>query len=450
MNKKEAFIRFHIKTYGCQMNERDSEAAAAALIARGHQMTPDEGTADLLLFNTCSVRGQAERKALGKIGLMKKLKRDNPHLLIGVLGCMAQLRGNELLEEFAHVDFVLGTDQFRSLPAVVEEIAASHSRVVRVEQDESAANGIDGHLPSDGVSAQIAVMRGCDMGCAYCVVPEARGPSRSRAPGDVVEEARRLTAEGVKEIMLLGQNVSGYGLDRIRGNRGTSSPFASLLRELNALEGLARIRFTSPHPGYFNDDLVDAVTSLPKVCPSMHLPMQSGSDRILRLMRRPYTAEKYLSVIRSLKGKSPEMTFSTDIIVGFPTETAEDFTATRRVMDEVGFDNAYIFKYSPREKTPAAAMDDDVPTTVKEERNQLLLADLARRAEESNARLVGRTFEVLVEGASKRNATRLMGRTGTNKVVVFEPDNVVKPGDLVRLHIERCTSMTLFGKIIPQ
>ena len=272
-------------------------------------------------------------------------------------------------------------------------------------------------------------------------------PYKSRPPDEIVEEAKKLADAGIKEVLLLGQNVSAYGTDLDRGSRGGSSPFAGLLRRLDKVDGLARIRFTSPHPGYFNDELVEAVTSLPKVCQSMHLPMQSGSDRVLRLMRRPYTAEKYLSVIRALKTKSTEMTFSTDIIVGFPTETQEDFDATRDLMSEVGFDNAYIFKYSPRQGTPAAAMTDDVPTAAKEERNQILLSDLARRAEKSNEKLVGRTFEVLVEGLSKRNAARLMGRTGSNKVAVFAPDEKTSPGDIVKVVIERSTSMTLFGTI---
>jgi tRNA-2-methylthio-N6-dimethylallyladenosine synthase len=439
-------MKFYIKTYGCQMNERDSEAAASALIGEGYRKVEDEKEADILLFNTCSVRDQAERKALGKVGILIKLKKQKPHIIIGVIGCMAQRLKEKIIEDIPHVDFVAGTDQFHKLPEIIAGQIRKREHVVAVDADTDVLENLSGHLySSNQVSAFISVMRGCNRFCSYCIVPYVRGREKSRPADDIIEEAEALVDSGISEIILLGQNIAAYGLEG-RGQATEESPFAELLKELNGIEELRRIRFTSPHPQYFNEKLMDAVANIPKVCKNLHLPLQSGSDRILKLMNRHYTSEKYLSIVKSLKEKAPGITFSSDIIVGFPSETEDDFLATRNIMNEVSFDNAYIFKYSPRSGTKAAEMKDDVPQSVKEERNQILLADLAKTTERNNKALVGKTIEVLVEGVSRRNASRWCGRSGTNKVVVFEPASGIKIGDLVNLKINRATAMTLFGE----
>lgn len=428
------------------MNERDSEAAASALAASGHEMVQDENNADILMFNTCSVRDQAERKALGKLGILIKLKKQKPDIIIGVLGCMAQRMKEQIIEKIPHVDFVAGTDQFHKLPEIVESTILKRKHIVAVDADSEIIENLSGHLNSKNqISAFISVMRGCNRFCSYCIVPYVRGRERSRDKKEILEEANMLVNAGIKEIVLLGQNIAAYGLEG-RGQPTEESPFAELLQTLSGLDGLLRIRFTSPHPQYFNQKLIDAMASLPKVCKNLHLPMQSGSDRILELMNRHYTAKKYLSIVDSLKEKIPGMTFSSDIIVGFPTETESDFNETRRVMREVGYDNAYIFKYSPRSGTKAAEMKDDVPQAVKDERNQILLAALDETTGRHNKALVGSTIEVLVEGVSKRNSERWCGRSSSNKVVVFEPLPGIKIGDLINLEITRATAMTLFGK----
>ena len=439
-------MKFYIRTYGCQMNERDSEAAASVLIAAGHVMVHDEDEADILLFNTCSVREQAERKALGKVGILIKLKKKKPDIIIGVLGCMAQRLKEKIIEDIPHVDFVAGTDQLHRLPEIVSSIILKRTHVVAVDADSEIVENMSGHLYSDNqISAFISVMRGCNRFCSYCIVPYVRGREKSRDRKEIVEEAKSLVGAGIKEIVLLGQNIASYGLEG-RGQATEESPFAELLEELARIDGLLRIRFVSPHPQYFNEKLIDAVAALPKVCKNMHLPLQSGSDRILKLMNRHYTAEKYLSIVDALKEKSPGITFSSDIIVGFPTETDEDFAATRNLMQASGYDNAYIFKYSTRSGTKAAEMEDDVPQSVKEERNQILLADLVEMTGRHNKAILGSTVEVLVEGLSKRNSERWCGRSDSNKVVVFDPSPAIKIGDLVKLEITRATAMTLFGK----
>lgn len=441
-------MNIYIKTYGCQMNERDSDAAAAMLAADGHTIVLSEGAADLIILNTCSVRDQAERKAIGKLGILKRLKEEHPQLLFGIMGCMAQSRGAELLKSIPHLNFAVGTDKIHELPEIVAELAKTTKIESTGHDSLNDVDGIDAHTVQHGFSDFISIMRGCNRFCSYCIVPYARGRERSRSPESILEEARRLAESGVKEIMLLGQNVAAYGIDGIHFP-DSHSPFAELLESLARIDGIKRIRFTSPHPAFFNTRLIDAIADTPKVCNSVHLPLQSGSDRILKAMNRPYTAEQYLRIVNRLKEKCGEIAFSTDIIVGFPGETDADFEETRRVMNEVGYDNAYIFKYSPRKGTKAAEqMADDVPQNVKEERNQILLADLAKYSERANDKFVGRTIEVLAEGVSKRNAARWSGRSELSKLVVFEPDDAIRPGDLVPVQIRHATAMTLFGELV--
>ena len=440
-------MNIYIKTYGCQMNERDSDAAAAMLAADGHTIVDSEDQADLILLNTCSVRDQAERKAIGKLGILKRLKEEHPHLLFGIMGCMAQRCGEELLKTVPHLNFVVGTDRIHELPEIVASLPAPRKIAATGHDNLNDVDGIDAHLRRS-FSDFITIMRGCNRFCSYCIVPYVRGRERSRSPESILEEARKLAETGVKEIMLLGQNVAAYGIDGIHFP-DTVSPFADLLEKLAEIDGIRRIRFTSPHPAFFNTRLIDAIAKTPKVCKSVHLPLQSGSDRILKAMNRPYTAKQYLHIVDSLKEKCGEIAFSTDIIVGFPGETDADFEATRAVLKRVAYDNAFIFKYSPRKGTKAAEqMVDDIPQSVKEERNRILLEDLAECSERANLPFVGRTIEVLAEGVSKRNAARWCGRSDLNKLVVFEPDGQIRPGDLVPVRIDHATAMTLFGKLV--
>ncbi|MDD3119362.1 MAG: tRNA (N6-isopentenyl adenosine(37)-C2)-methylthiotransferase MiaB [Victivallales bacterium] len=442
-------MKVYLKTYGCQMNERDSEAVAGMLAARGYEITAQEEDADILIFNTCSVRDQAERKAIGKIGILTRLKRRKPDIYIGIMGCMAQNRGQALLDELPHVDFVIGTGQLHRLPEILAGVIAQRHRELRVEEDHAVLTGMSTHFSrGNRISAYIAVTRGCNRFCSYCIVPYVRGREISREIADIKHEAIELVAQGVREIMLLGQNVAAFGLGgNINPPPPDVSPFADLLTELNDIPGLQRLRFTSPYPSYFNAKLIAAMAALPKVCHSLHLPLQSGSNAILRAMNRHYTAEQYLDIVGQLRRAIPDITFSTDIIVGFPGETETDFLATRRVMNEVGFDNAYIFKYSPRQGTVAATMLDQVPQQIKEERNHILLDDLNRRVAKHNAELRGQIVEVMVEGPSKRNCERWCGRTATNKMTIFDPAPGLEPGDLVQVKITRTTAMSLFGQL---
>ncbi|HJO92116.1 MAG TPA: tRNA (N6-isopentenyl adenosine(37)-C2)-methylthiotransferase MiaB [Victivallales bacterium] len=441
-------MKIYIKTYGCQMNERDSEALSAVLVEKGHELVEDEKIADVLLFNTCSVREQAERKAVGKVGILKKLKRVRPDIFIGILGCMAQRKGEELLKELPHIDFVLGTDQLGMLPDVIEKQLEKREQISLTKTNTEISTRLSEHSSKDKITEFVSVMRGCNMFCSYCIVPYVRGREKSRDIIDIVEEVKKITKKGIKEIMLLGQNVSAFGLDQSAKERPTESPFADLLIELNKIDKLERIRFISPHPYFFNDKLIDTIASLSKVCNNIHLPMQSGSDKILKEMNRRYDMDIYMDVVNKLKLKVPDVTFSTDVIVAFPGETQEDFNLTRKAMNKVGFDNAYIFKYSAREGTPAAKYEDQISQNVKDERNQILLGDLKIHTTEHNEMLNGETVDILIEGPSKRNSSTWTGRTTTNKVTIFDPKEGLNPGDIVKVKINRTTSMTLFGDIV--
>ncbi|MFA7184755.1 MAG: tRNA (N6-isopentenyl adenosine(37)-C2)-methylthiotransferase MiaB [Victivallales bacterium] len=445
-------MKVFIKTYGCQMNERDTEAIAGMLAQQGYSIVDDENAADILIFNTCSVREQAERKAIGKIGIVKKLKKLKPHLIIGIMGCMAQNLGEKLLQDLPHADFVIGTGQLHKLPETLASILDERRQLALLTGGKEVLTSMGTHYRMSNTKAYqayIAVTRGCNRFCSYCIVPYVRGREVSREIDDVVAEAKTLAADGVREIMLLGQNVAAFGLGGDTNPPPENiSPFADLLFELNKIDGLYRIRFVSPYPSYFTDKLINAMGTLEKVCHNIHLPLQSGSDRILKKMNRQYTAEKYLEIVDKLRKAMPDITFSTDIIVGFPGETDEDFEATRMMMKKVGYDNAFIFKYSPRQGTPAAKIPDQVAQELKEKRNQILLKELQDCTAAHNKNYIGSIQEVLVEGPSRRNDKRWSGKTGTFKVVVFEPDKNTRKGELVKVEIIRATSATLFGKLI--
>lgn len=442
---------FHIKTYGCQMNERESEALACLLISKGYQETASEAEADVIILNTCSVREQAERKAIGKAGLLSRLKRSRPTLITGIVGCMAQNRGESLFTLIPSLDFIAGTEQLHKVPDIIAAVAAGKRHTAELKQGEPVFHECPGHIPGK-ICAMTSVMRGCNQFCTYCIVPFVRGRERSRTPQSIIDEVTTLVQQGTREVLLLGQNITAYGIAEARDN-GTYtpevSPLAELLYALNDIPGLARIRFTSPHVRYMNDRFIEAICTLPKVCKAFHIPLQSASDRILNLMHRSYSADQFLNRVNAIKSKLPEVAFSTDVIVGFPTESEDDFQMTRALMNEVNFDMAYIFRYSPRTGTrSAASMPDDVPDVIKHERNQLLLADLETRALAINSRLVGRVIPVLVEGVSHRNPDKWTGRTELNKVCNFTTKDYIKPGDIARLKITATTANALSGELI--
>lgn len=435
--------RFVIKTYGCQMNEHDTEMMAGLLCAMGYEPASADEDADLILFNTCAVRENAEDKVFGEIGRIRPLKYRNPELLIGLCGCMAQEQGVQkmVLEKFPWVDLVFGTHNIHRLPQLVTR--ARHSQDTVLEVWDKAAVTVEDipKLRQDRVRAWINVQYGCNKFCTYCIVPYTRGAERSRLPQDILEEVRELAAGGVREVTLLGQNVNDYGVDL--GN----VTFAGLLRQVNEIQGLARIRFTTSNPWNFTDELIRAVAECDKVVEHIHLPVQSGNNQVLKRMNRSHTREFYLALVDKIRASIPDVALTTDIIVGFPGETEAQFEDTLRLVEEVQFDNAFTFIYSPREQTPAANWPDDVSDAEKKERllrlNELQAAISLRK----NQALAGQTVEVLVEGRSKTNADVLAGRTRTNKLVLF-PGPASLIGQLVNVRIEQPQSWTLRGQLV--
>lgn len=440
------------------MNERDSEAVAAMLRARGYRIVTDENECDILLLNTCSVRDAAEQKAIGKAGYLQQRKKKQPDFVLGILGCMAQNRGASLLEQLPDVDLIVGTQKFHQVPGYLENIRAAREAgvpigqsIVDIAEEAGSQNTIKDHLPPESedaprqVSAFVSIQQGCNMDCAFCIVPKTRGDERSRPMDAIVAECQALAARGVREITLLGQIVTSYGR-RDYVHTGGVSPFVQLLERVHAIDGIERIRFTSPHPRGFKEDLVAAYGRLPKLCPYVHLPMQSGSNRILREMNRPYTRERYKEIVDALRAVQPDMYFSTDVIVGFPGETEEEFAQTRELFEACNYDMAYVFKYSIRTGTPAAELGDQIPDEVKERRNQELLAILQKNSLRRTALLIGKIEEVLVEGRDK-SGEHFTGRTRGNRVCVFDADPRLV-GQLVPLKIERATVSTLYGEIV--
>jgi len=451
----------YIKTYGCQMNERDSEAVAAQLVAKGYTLASSEATADVILLNTCSVRDMAEQKALHKMEvLMYETRKRRPHVVLGFMGCMAQSRGQELIDRLPDVDLVLGTQKFHRTAQYLDEILGGRrEKVVDVAAEEKSEAAIREHLlygnsGSNGhgddeaglrtVTAFVSIMQGCNQYCTFCIVPYTRGEERSRTIPDIVGECRELAARGVKEITLLGQIVTSYGKRDLPPKDGHSA-FVQLLEAVHEVEGIERIRFTSPHPKGYGDDLVAAYGRLPKLVESAHLPVQSGSDRVLKLMHRGYSRARYAEIIAKLRRVQPRMGVTTDLIVGFPGETEADFEQTLSLVREVEFDQAYLFKYSERRDTPAALMPDQVPVAVREERLERLLRVVNEVAGRRYEALVGRPVEVLVEGPSTRKPERLTGRSRCNKIVVFEGAEA-HVGRVMSVQVTRAGSFTLYGK----
>ncbi len=450
--------RVYIKTYGCQMNERDSEAVAAMLRERGYRIVDVESECDILLLNTCSVRDAAEQKALGKAGYVKRRKRKNPDFVLGILGCMAQNRGESILEKLPDVDLIVGTQKFHQVPDYLDNIRAAKdagvpigSSIVDIGEEADSQNTIRDHLETEErqVSAFVSIQQGCNMSCHFCIVPKTRGDERSRPMEDIVAECRNLAERGVKEVTLLGQIVTSYGRRDYQGINGVS-PFVQLIEKVHEIDGIERIRFTSPHPRGFKQDLVEAYGRLPKLMPYVHLPMQSGSDHILRAMNRPYSRERYREIVQALREVTPDMYFSTDIIVGFPGETEEDFQLTKELFRECNFDMAYIFKYSIRTGTVAEELaeelEEQLPDEVKERRNQELLDVLRENSDRRNQSLVGTVQTVLIEGPDKRGL-HFTGRTPGNRVVIVDADPRLV-GELVPVSISRATTSTLYGELV--
>ncbi len=444
-----------LKTYGCQMNERDSEQVAQMFTERGYTMTREEKEADVVLINTCSVRDQAEQKALGKMGHLGRHRKKNPDIVYGFMGCMAQSRGPELIETVPHLDLVVGTQKYHRVVDHVESIIQKREAsrmddlrfsIVDTDEEEGSQNTIRDHLnETNKVSEFVSIMQGCNMKCSFCIVPDTRGGERARPIEQIVEEVRRLVDSGVREVTLLGQIVNLYGRREFPIVDG-KSPFVQLLEAVHEVDGIERIRFTSPHPIGYRDDLVAAFTYLPKLVDHVHFPMQSGSDRILKRMRRPYSTAKFIEICDKMKAARPGLAISTDIIVGFPGETEEDYAETRRVVEQVQFDNAFVFRYSKRKDTVAAEMDGQLPERVKEERNQDLLAVVNEIAMRKNHALVGQEVEILCEGPSRNNPDRLSGRTRSNKIVIIEGEEKELTGEIFKVRIDDCTGYTLYGE----
>ena len=432
------------------MNERDSEAVAAQLMTKGYAVAPDEAQADVILLNTCSVRDAAEQKAINKMEtLIGQTRKHNTDAVLGFMGCMAQSRGAELVDQLPDVDLVLGTQKFHRAGEYLEDLLnGRRDKVVDTDEEEGSEAAIREHLLNaqsevKAVTAFVSIMQGCNQFCTFCIVPYTRGRERCRSIEDIVAECRQLVENGVREVTLLGQIVNSYGKREI-GEKDGKSAFVQLIEAVHEIEGLERIRFTSPHPKGYGDDLVDAYVRLPKLMENAHLPVQSGSDRMLKLMHRGYTRDRFLELVGKLRTAAPEMGVGTDIIVGFPGETESDFEETMSLCREVEFDNAFLFKYSRRRDTPASEMPDQLPEELIEERHARLLKAVDEIRVRKFNEYVSRRMEILVEGPSRRNAARLEGRTRCNKIVVFEGgDRFV--GQVMDVEIESTSPTTLYG-----
>jgi tRNA-2-methylthio-N6-dimethylallyladenosine synthase len=429
--------RYHVTTFGCQMNEHDSERMKGMLESLGYSEAPAREGADLILFNTCSIREKADSRFVAHLGEAKRIKSGRPEVIVGVGGCWAQSVKEEVFARFPFVDVAFGPGQVHKLA----EFLVSDSLTA---QGYFEFEGFTGHLPAKRTRdhhAWVQISVGCNCVCSYCIVPSTRGREVSRPARGLVAEVRALAADGVREVTLLGQNVNSYGRELPREERVT---FAELLGEIDAVEGIDRIRYTSPHPKDMREDVIRAHAELPALCEHIHLPVQSGSSAVLKRMRRTYTRERYLDRVAMIREHVPDCALTTDVIVGFPGETEADFEQTLELVDGVGYDGAFTFIYSPRRGTEAADLADQVPHDVKVERLQRLVEVVQRRAHERAERFIGRTLEVLVEGTSRTDPSRLRGRSRHNKVVNFT--GLGAPGELVEVEILGATSQTLIGR----
>ena len=436
--------KFYIRTYGCQMNEHDTEVMAGIFMALGYEATDTVEDSDVILLNTCAIRENAENKVFGELGHLKALKTEKPDLLIGVCGCMSQEESvvNKILQSYQHVDMIFGTHNIHRLPHILKEAYMQKAMVVEVWSKEGDVIENLPKVRKGQIKGWVNIMYGCDKFCTYCIVPYTRGKERSRRPEDIIQEVRHLAAQGYKEITLLGQNVNAYGKDFEDMKYG----LGDLMDELRSID-IPRIRFTTSHPRDFDDHLIEVLAKKGNLVEHIHLPVQSGSSDILKIMARKYTREQYLELVAKIKKAIPDVALTTDIIVGFPNETDEQFEETLSLYKEVGFESAYTFIYSPREGTPAAKMKDNVPMEVKKERLQRLNALVNQLSAEAMKKYEGQIVEVLVEGESKNNPDVLAGYTRKNKLVNFKgPKSAI--GQLVKVRIKEAKTWTLDGEMV--
>ncbi len=428
--------RYHVTTFGCQMNEHDSERMKGMLESLGYAEAGTRAEADLILFNTCSIRENADNRFIAHLGEAKRLKSEHPDRIVGVGGCWAQSVKEEVFARFPFVDVAFGPGQVHKLAEFLTSDSLTAQGFFEFE-------GFTGHLPAKRereFQAWVQISVGCNCACAYCIVPSTRGREVSRSPAELVTEVQRLAEDGVIEVTLLGQNVNSYGRDLAREDRCS---FAELLARIDAVDGIERIRYTSPHPKDMREDVIRAHAELPALCEHIHLPLQSGSSAVLKRMRRTYSRERYLDRVALIREHVPDCSLSTDIIVGFPGETEADFEQTLGIAEDVGYDGAFTFVYSPRRGTEAATLPGQIPHELKVERLERLVEVVQRRASERGQRFVGRTLDVLVEGPSRTDPTRLRGRSRHNKVVNFAGS--ARAGELVEVEITGATSQTLSG-----
>lgn len=432
---------FYVRTYGCQMNELDSEIMIGALEGRGLVRSHIESEADLLIFNTCSIRDLAERKAIGKLGILGKGGRKSA--MIGVTGCMANAKKDSLFQKLPHIDFVLGTNNIHELNNVLDEVLSTGKQIFRTDDQFTHELDYLSAKRDDKVKAYVSIIRGCDKFCTYCVVPYTRGGEVSRAPESILEECRQLVSNGYKEITLLGQNVNSYGNDKPEWN----CHFHDLLYQIDKIPGLERVRFMTSHPVDITRELMEAIRDLPTLCEFVHFPLQAGSNRILKKMHRIYTVEQYLEKVQMLRELVPNVCLGTDIIIGFPTETEEEFHETYRLLKEIEYSVAFMFSYSPRKGTPAMRWKDDIPEEVKEERLQRLMALQDEIYAKHRQSMLGTVIEVLVENKSDKDPSKLTGRTRCWKSVKF-PGNESLIGTLQKIKIHSYSKQTLIGELV--
>lgn len=435
---------FCISTYGCQMNEEDSEKLSGMLKSQGYERTENKEEASIIIFNTCCVRENAENKVFGNLGQLKQLKKKNPNLVIAICGCMMQQVGmaDKVLKTFPYVDIIFGTHNSHKFPEYLHRVLQEGVQVKEIlNKEEGIVEGLPIDRKSD-VKAFVTIMYGCNNFCTYCIVPYVRGRERSRKSEDIIKEIEELVFQGYKEITLLGQNVNSYG-------KGLEEDidFAGLLRKVNEVKGLERVRFMTSHPKDLSDDVIMAIKECDKLCEQVHLPVQSGSSRILKEMNRHYDREYYLDLVKKIKSEIPDVTLTTDIIIGFPGETEEDFLDTLSLCEEVGYDSAFTFIYSRRNHTPADKMENQIPDDIKHDRFNRLVEAINKKVVIKNKEYEGKVVEVLVEGPSKNDETKLTGRTRNGKLVNFAGDEKLV-GELVNLKIVRAQPFSLIGEIV--
>jgi len=442
--KKTAYI----ETFGCQMNERDTEIMAQLLSRTEYEITDDLDKANLVVVNTCSIRGKAEQKAMSLLGRLKHSKRKNPGLVVAVTGCVAQQEGAKIQDRMTHVDLVVGPQSIYRLPELVDSVRNNGGKATAIEQSVNFA--IPSLLPDPDWTALphkrfVTIMQGCNNFCTYCVVPYTRGREVSRPPADIIDEVRHLVANGVREITLLGQNVNSYGQDR----KDDDYPdFAALLRDVAEIEGVARLRFTTSNPKDLSEELMKCYSDLDNLCPHFHLPVQSGSNAVLKKMNRKYNIEQYLEKIEGLRKYCPDIAITTDIIVGFPGESDEDFAATMVLLEKVRYHGAYSFKYSDRPGTVSADFRDKLPEGIKGYRLKLLQTRQQEITNERHREYIGLTMTIMVEGESRNGDGQWSGRTGSNHIVNFTGNNNLKPGQILEIKIEEACQHSLRGKLI--